>query len=72
MDKRQKPFERLIARRRFCNIIVGLVAGFSLDKVPFTGKRSLEVTVLDPAYLVVSGWVLRRDDFAAANLPHVV
>ena len=54
-----------INRRRFFCSISGLAVSVVVPKLPFEIKQWSEMPTTDQDFLIVNGWVLTREDFAA-------
>lgn len=71
MGKQSHCYRKSVDRRRFCSSIATLAIWLGIVRVPF--GRQLNVADPDQDYVIVNGWVLRRDDLATMKrMPHVV
>ena len=59
-------------RRHFFCSIVGLTVSVVVPKLPFEIKQWSKLPTADQGFLIVNGWVLTREDFAASEATHDV
>jgi hypothetical protein len=55
-------------RRYFCCSIVGLAVAVIGLRLPFEVEQKSKLTTNDRDFLIVNGWVLTREDFAAGEV----
>jgi hypothetical protein len=67
MNRARNLCTAAVGRRCFFRSLAGLALCATVAKLPFGAERPSKMTSADQEYVIVNGWVLTREDLAAAE-----